>query len=165
MRFMEKSKLPYSGKHGSEITSLSARNHVLFLVVAGRIQKDAKYMSGRQGIHLLVDIVAKGGNLLLNVAPTPEGEWQQGAYNLLKEYGAWLKINGEGIYHSKVLEPFKENNICMTQQDNGNKYFFIYVAKMETIMPKEIIIVSHQPATNAVVSDARYQESLKMAKA
>ena len=30
---------------------------------------NAKYMSGREGVHLLVDIVAKGGNLLLNVAP------------------------------------------------------------------------------------------------
>ena len=44
---------------------------------------DAKYMTGRQGIHMLIDVVAKGGNLLLNVAPSPEGEWQQGAYDLL----------------------------------------------------------------------------------
>ncbi len=39
---------------------------------------DAKYMSGRDGVHMLVDIVAKGGNLLLNVAPGPDGTWQQG---------------------------------------------------------------------------------------
>jgi len=30
---------------------------------------NAKYMTGRQAVHLLVGIVAKGGNLLLNVAP------------------------------------------------------------------------------------------------
>jgi len=127
--------------------------------------KDAKYMSGRQGIQLLVDIVAKGGNLLLNVAPTPEGEWQQGAYDLLKEYGIWLKINGEGIYNSNVLEPFKENNICMTQQENGDMYFFYLCGENETIMPKEIIIVSHQPATNAVVTMLGTKKPLKWQQA
>jgi alpha-L-fucosidase len=126
--------------------------------------KDAKYMSGRQGIQLLVDIVAKGGNLLLNVAPTPEGEWQQGAYDLLKEYGNWLKINGEAIYNSKVLEPFKENNICMTQQENGDKYFFYLCGENETEMPKEIIIASHQPATNEVVTLLGFKKSLKWEK-
>lgn len=50
---------------------------------------DADYMSGREGIQMLVDIVAKGGNLLLNIAPSPEGEWQEGAYQLLDEFGAW----------------------------------------------------------------------------
>ena len=123
--------------------------------------KDAKYMTGRQGIQLLVDIVAKGGNLLLNVAPTPEGEWQQGAYDLLKEYGEWLKINGEGIYNSKVLEPFKENNICMTQQENGDKYFFYLCAENERVMPKEIIIYSHQPQKKVKVSVLGSNISLK----
>lgn len=52
---------------------------------------NASYMSGREGIQLLVDIVAKGGNLLLNVAPGPEGEWQKGAYDLLEEYrNGWM---------------------------------------------------------------------------
>jgi alpha-L-fucosidase len=113
--------------------------------------KDATYMSGREGIQLLVDIVAKGGNLLLNVAPTPEGEWQQGAYDLLKEFGAWLKINGEAIYNTKVMEPFKENNICMTQQENGDKYFFYLCGENETVMPKEIEVNSYKPSNKAVV--------------
>ena len=44
---------------------------------------NAKYMSGREAVHTLVDIVAKGGNLLLNIAPSPKGEWDEGAYRLL----------------------------------------------------------------------------------
>ncbi|MDX9694778.1 MAG: alpha-L-fucosidase [Bacteroidales bacterium] len=123
--------------------------------------KDATYMSGREGIQLLVDIVAKGGNLLLNVAPTPEGEWQQGAYNLLKEYGEWLKINGEGIYNSKVLEPFKDKNICMTQQQNGDTYFFYLCGENETAMPKEIEINSYKPSNKAVVNLLGSNKALK----
>jgi alpha-L-fucosidase len=113
---------------------------------------DAKYMNGREGVQLLVDIVAKGGNLLLNIAPTPQGEWQQGAYDLLKEYGAWMKINGEAIYHSKVLAPYKENNICLTQGKNGEAYFMYLAAEKENTLPASIFISSHQPAKNAKIS-------------
>lgn len=114
--------------------------------------RDARYMSGRDGVRLLVDIVAKGGNLLLNVAPTPEGEWQPGAYELLQEYGAWLKVNSEGIYDSKALEPYKENNICMTRQDNGNAFFFYMCSEDESTMPASITIASHRPAKGAKVT-------------
>jgi len=123
--------------------------------------KDAKYMSGREGIQLLVDIVAKGGNLLLNVAPTPEGEWQQGAYDLLEDFGKWMKINGEGIYNSKVLKPYKENNICMTRQDNGNAYFFYLCKEGETNMPSEIVITSARPEKGSRVTLLGYNKPLK----
>jgi alpha-L-fucosidase len=109
-------------------------------------------MSGREGIQLLVDIVAKGGNLLLNIAPTPEGEWQQGAYDLLREYAAWMAVNSEGIYNSRSLAPFKENNICMTIQENGNAYFFYLCSENETTMPAEITVASHQPVKGAKVT-------------
>ncbi len=112
---------------------------------------NAKYMSGSEGIHTLVDVVAKGGNLLLNIAPDPDGKWQQGAYNLLKTYGDWMKINSEAIYNSKPIAPYKESNICMTKQDDGTVYF-IYLAKEdEETMPAEIKITSHQPAKRAKV--------------
>ena len=125
---------------------------------------DANYMSGRDGVHMLVDIVAKGGNLLLNIAPSPEGEWQQGAYDLLMEYGAWLDVNGEAIYNSTTLEPFKENNICLTKQDNGN-VFFVYLANQgEDKMPNEITIQSHLPAKGAKVTLLGSNTKLKWKK-
>ena len=126
--------------------------------------KNAKYMSGRKGIQLLVDIVAKGGNLLLNVAPTPEGEWQQGAYDLLEEFGRWMAINSEGIYDSKVLAPYKENNICMTQNDKGNAYFFYLCEEGEKQMPEEITIKAHQPKEGATVTLLGYDKPLKWKK-
>lgn len=125
---------------------------------------DATYMSGREGIQLLVDIVAKGGNLLLNIAPSGEGEWQQGAYDLLAEFGAWLKINGEAIYSSKPLSPYKENTICMTQQDNGNAYFFYMAKENENKMLSHISITSHQPKEGSIVTLLGYNKPLKWVK-
>ena len=54
---------------------------------------NARYKSPREVIHMLVDIVSKGGNLLLNIAPGPDGAWHDQAYQLLEEVGAWMKIN------------------------------------------------------------------------
>ncbi|MEN8153085.1 MAG: alpha-L-fucosidase [Acidobacteriota bacterium] len=123
--------------------------------------RNAKYKTGREGIQLLVDIVSKGGNLLLNIAPTPEGEWQKGAYDLLEEYAKWMKINSEGIYNSRVLEPFKEDNICMTRQDNGNAYFFYMCKKGEKTIPPEIYVKSHQPENGSIVTLLGYNKVLK----
>lgn len=125
---------------------------------------NAKYMSAREGIHMLIDVVAKGGNLLLNVAPGPDGTWQQGAYDLLKAYGDWMDINAEGIYNSKPLAPFKENNICMTQQESGETYFFYLADEDEDEIPGEIIITSHQPEKSARVSLLGINKKLKWVK-
>ena len=123
--------------------------------------KNAKYMSGRDGVQLLVDIVAKGGNLLLNVAPTPEGEWQEGAYELLHEIGDWMQINAEAIYKSKPIAPYKENNICMTQLNDGTTYFMYMAEKGENTIPESIQINSHRPAKGATLSLLGSKKHLK----
>jgi alpha-L-fucosidase len=46
----------------------------------------------------LVDIVSKGGNYLLNVGPDADGAIPQPSQEVLREVGAWLKINGEAVY-------------------------------------------------------------------
>lgn len=46
----------------------------------------------------LTDIVSKGGNFLLNVGPTPEGEIPQASIERLREVGKWMKTNSESIY-------------------------------------------------------------------
>ncbi len=48
------------------------------------------FKSAHQLVHTLVDIVAKGGNLLLNIAPGPDGEWHSEAYERLREVGVWM---------------------------------------------------------------------------
>ena len=106
---------------------------------------DATYMTGKQGIHMLIDVVAKGGNLLLNIAPSPEGEWQQGAYDLLNEYADWMDVNSTAIYNSKPIAPYKENNICLTQNKKGNVFLFYMEKEGEAGIPAEIVIKSINP--------------------
>ncbi|MEX0274460.1 MAG: alpha-L-fucosidase [Flavobacteriaceae bacterium] len=110
---------------------------------------NANYMTGRAAVHLLVDIVAKGGNLLLNIAPSPEGEWDQGAYNLLAEMGDWMKVNSEAIYGTRAMAPYKYNNICVTSKDDESVYLTYLVGAEETEIPSEIVFKGWQPPRGA----------------
>ena len=59
---------------------------------------DHNWKSPGKVIQMLVDIVSKNGNLLLNVGPTAEGEIPKPSVDILLEVGKWLKANGESIY-------------------------------------------------------------------
>ena len=66
-----------------------------------RFEPESSYMTATEVVHLLVDVVARGGNLLLNVGPAADGSvpWVQ-AQRLLA-VGWWLRTNGEAIYGSR----------------------------------------------------------------
>ena len=61
-----------------------------------------QYKSSRKVIHMLTDIISKNGNLLLNVGPGPDGEWDSLAYNRLEAIGKWMKINSEAVYDTEA---------------------------------------------------------------
>lgn len=61
----------------------------------------AKYKTAQRIIHQLCDVVAKNGNLLLNVGPKADGSFPEEAKAVLYEVGDWLKINGEAIYGTR----------------------------------------------------------------
>ncbi|MBW6502376.1 MAG: alpha-L-fucosidase, partial [Bacteroidales bacterium] len=48
----------------------------------------------------LLDIASKGGNFLLNVGPTAEGEFPAESIYILEEMGRWMKQNGEAVYRT-----------------------------------------------------------------
>lgn len=73
-----------------------------------------KYKSPREVIHLLIDIVVKGGNLAINVGPQPDGRLPEGAVRSLLGMGEWLKENGEAIYGTRVCAPYKEGRFGFT---------------------------------------------------
>jgi alpha-L-fucosidase len=56
--------------------------------------------------------------------------------------------------------PYKENNICMTQQPDGSVHY-LYLAEEGETMPESISIRSHKPEANAVVTMLGMDEPLE----
>ncbi len=125
---------------------------------------NAKYMSPRKLVHLLVDIVAKGGNLLLNIAPGPDGTWDDGAYALLNEMGDWMEVNSEAIYDTRSVKPYKEGQVCLTRKKDGTVYAVYLAGKDENNPPSKIWLSSLQPSENATVTLLGWNKPLKWEK-
>jgi alpha-L-fucosidase len=97
------------------------------------------YKSADQIISLLVKIVSRGGNLLMNIGPGPDGDWDPVAYDRLKQIGDWIKINGEGIYGSVSIAPYSEGNVFYTKSKNSNTiYAFVLPGKDSLILPQSL---------------------------
>jgi alpha-L-fucosidase len=67
-----------------------------------------KYKTGTEVIQMLVDIVSKNGNLLINIVQTPEGDLEPDMLSILEGIGVWTAANGEGIYGSRPWKIFGE---------------------------------------------------------
>ncbi len=59
------------------------------------------YMTAKQLVWVLADLVSRGGNLLLDVGPTSDGRIPLLQQARLLELGAWLSVNGEAIYGTR----------------------------------------------------------------
>lgn len=114
-------------------------------------RKDAAMMPARNVVHMLSDIVAKGGNLLLNVGPGPDGTIYEEAYDRLRETGEWLKINGEAIYNTRVIAPYFDGKLRFTRGKDGSAYV-IYLLDVNESLPEEIAIKGFIPARKAKIT-------------
>lgn len=90
---------------------------------------DDEFKSERELIFLLIDVVAKGGNLALNVAPGPDGRFPVPAVRRMNAMGAWLKKNGECIYATRPTPPYRigsqKSGWAYTQSKDGQRRYAI----------------------------------------
>ena len=72
----------------------------------GYQQNDNNYKTPLQVIDLFVDTLSKGGNLLLNISPKPDGKIPEKQKLILKELGKWSKKHDSAIYSTKKGIPY-----------------------------------------------------------
>ena len=106
------------------------------------------FKSGHQLVLLLLDVVSKGGNLALNIAPQPDGELPAPAVRSLRDMGAWLNIYGDGIYGTRICAPYFKDNLFYTQKENRR---YVFCAYGDTpVLPAQITLVSEKPVKSVI---------------
>ena len=84
------------------------------------------YRSGGELIQLLIETRAKGGNMLLNIGPTPNGDIPLEQENRLREMALWLFVNSEAIYGTRPWRIPREGDIWFTRnRDQNTVYAFV----------------------------------------
>ncbi len=66
-----------------------------------RAERIEDYKSGHELVLILIDLVSRGGNLLLDIGPAADGTIPPIMEERLLEIGAWLQVNGEAIYGTR----------------------------------------------------------------
>lgn len=120
----------------------------------------ADYESSDALIKMLIQKVARGGNLLLDIGPAADGTIPVIMQQRLADLGAWLTINGEAIYATSAGQQTLGNGIFSTQK-NGNLYLFITAPQDKPIT----LNVSHRPSKVTLIgSDKKIKQSYKDGK-
>jgi alpha-L-fucosidase len=81
---------------------------------------DTNWKSADTILHLLLKIVSRGGNYLLNVGPTADGIVPQACVEVLNEVGSYVTENAEAIYGTKPvgIYPYEIPGIEFTRREH-----------------------------------------------
>ena len=79
------------------------------------------YKSGTKIIEMLIETRAKGGSLLLNVGPMPDGRIPIEQESRLREAALWMAVNNKAIYNTRPWTVTNEENIWFTKSKDSER--------------------------------------------
>ncbi|WP_321424710.1 alpha-L-fucosidase [uncultured Bacteroides sp.] len=112
---------------------------------------NAKFKSANTVIADLIEVTAKGGSLLLGVGPTPKGLIQPEVEVILRQIGQWLKVNGKGIYGTRITKNYKSNNVWFTASKDGENLYALYIPNEKENLAESIEWENNIPMKNSSI--------------
>ena len=95
-----------------------------------QLEGDGELLSSKKLIELLIDVVSKNGNLLLNVGPKADGSIPENQLKRLTDLGNWMSINSEGIYattpYTIAAAKLKDDTELRFTKKGNNVYIFLF---------------------------------------
>ncbi|WP_168199465.1 alpha-L-fucosidase [Pedobacter aquae] len=119
-----------------------------------------KYKGAKWVVKNLIDSASKGGNFMVGIGPDGNGKFSPTAIKQLKEVGAWLKKNGEGIYATRAREgeQWKEGDNIRFTRSKDQKTIYVHCLDwpgdqlvLKTVQPKagsKITCLGNQKTVN-----------------
>jgi alpha-L-fucosidase len=111
-----------------------------------------KFKSPTQVVHSLIEIVAKGGSLLLGVGPQPDGLISTEVVQRLEGIGQWITKNGAAIYGTRTTEHYKDGSIYFTQSKNGQTRYALVPLPENQPLPATIEWSGNMPAKGTTLT-------------
>lgn len=112
-------------------------------------------------INTLIEVVAKGGNLVLGVGPTPEGLIEPGAIQRLKAIGQWLNKNGQAIYNTTITPHYNDGKLWFTASKDGKKYYALYALPDGEQLPATLSWTGNKPKSVRLLATGRKLKAQK----
>jgi len=126
-----------------------------------KMEKEGDYLTSNEIIKMLVDIVSKNGNLLLNVGPMPDGKIPDIQKEVLLGIGQWLEINGEGIYDTRPWERAEGNTLDNLEIRFTCKNELLYIHLLNNPIGKTLKILALIIPQNSKIKLLGYDKQLK----
>ena len=112
-------------------------------------------------VHTLIEVVAKGGSLLLGVGPKPDGTLPQEVTQRLQDIGKWMEKNGTAIYNTRTTEHYKEDSTFFTKAKSGNLHYALVCLPEEKPAPEVVTWKSNRPQKGSTIQLLQTGEKLK----
>jgi alpha-L-fucosidase len=119
-----------------------------------------KFKSATKVIHSLIEIVAKGGSLLLGVGPSADGAFSEIQVDRLREIGQWMKENGEAIYSTRAVDEYRDGETFFTKAKGDLSYALVRLPEDKPI-PAFITWSGHSPKKGTKIKLLSTGESVK----
>lgn len=116
-----------------------------------------EYKPTKTLVETLVKIISRGGNYLLNIAPGPNGDFDQEAYERLAGLSAWMNINQSAVFATRSIAPYHQGDYYYTRSKDNRIVNVFHLSEGERYQkpdsyefslpegfdPKEVRILGH----------------------
>lgn len=112
-------------------------------------------------IHTLIEVVAKGGSLLLGVGPKPDGTLSDTVVQRLEAIGQWMQKNGEAIYNTRITKVYQDSATYFTQSKSGDKRYALVCLDENQPVPTTVLWHGNMPKKGSKMKWLQTGETVK----
>jgi alpha-L-fucosidase len=120
-----------------------------------------QFKSSAKVIHSLIEIVAKGGSLLLGIGPKPDGTLPAEAVIRMEEIGKWMNKNGEAIYNTRIVKNYNSGNSWFTQNNIIQTRYALVCIKEGDAVPATVSWKMNVPKKGTLMKVLQTGEKVK----